>query len=660
MNKHICGKMALTNITKNGKIYLPYLLTVISSITFYFLLSSIGSNPNIYNLETGAEAFSGASTLCVVLQSGSFVTSVFISIFLLYANSFVLKHQKRQFGLYRVLGIERKHIAKIVFTEVICIFGAGLLAALLLGILFDKLTLVGVFKIIGQPVPAGFSLNIGALVDTLILAASVAGVILVFNIISILTTKDIELLKSEKAGEKEPKSKPIYACTGVIALAIGYCMAQKKGSAGDAISNFFPAALLVMYATYALFAAGSIFVLKLLKKNKKFYYQTRHFISVSGMLYRMKQNAAGLATICILSTATIIVLSAGISLWMNGERSINEQFPREVQIWADTTDGSGIEELLQEESEACGFELENGARCTFSSTMVMKTEDGIAPMEAAQFASFEGTIDTYIMTLEEYNRFNKTAETLTDTELLLYASDGSYSGDTMVYQGTVYSIKGVADESSLDLIRNYSMSLFSRYLIVVPNEEVLGQFLVEGRNATGTWFGFDCKQDVAEVSGFMQGLSERFEQAGIPVEYMLKQQEQDMFYCTYGGIMFVGAILGVMFLLCTAMIIYYKQISEGYEDRERFLVMQKVGLSKGEIKKVIHSQIMLVFFLPVVTAVLHAVVASGIVARCLSMVLVVHMPTFATAVALTCVVFLAVYAIVYRITSKEYYGIVNG
>lgn len=659
MSKHIYTKLAVSNILKNGKIYLPYLLTVMGSMMFYFLIGSIGSNPNIYNLEEGKEAFKGAMTLCGIIQSGTFATSVFVFIFLLYANSFVLKHQKKQFGLYRVLGMERKHIVKVVFVEVLTIFSVGLAAGVLLGILLDKLMLVVLFKVIGQTAPAGFYLNITSLIQTLFLALIIAGLLLVFNVLSTLLTKDIDLLKSEKQGEKEPKNRPLYSLVGLVALAIGYHIALKTTNVGSAVNNFFPAALCVMYATYVLFMAGSITLLKALKKNKKYYYKTKHFISVSGMLYRMKQNATGLATICILSTAAIIVLSAGVSLYANGERSIREQFPRRLQFFVQGISGEELEELYQAEVAKQSFQGENAVRCTFAANMFVKTEGGLETMENAQFTNFEVIPDTYILTLEEYNRFNDTNETLKDDEILLYASDGFYTANTLTFQDNTYTVKGVANSDCLTYIKASSMSMFSKLLLVLPNDEVLHQFIGGDFSNMGTWLGFDSKQSAEELAEFGNSLCEKFKEDGIWYQVMLREQEQEYFYSMYGGILFVGAILGVLFILCTVMIIYYKQISEGYEDKERFLIMQKVGLSKEEIKRVIHSQIMLVFFLPLVTAILHAAVASGIVAKCLQMVVAVHMPTFIASVALTCVVFSVVYGIVYKITSKEYYGIVN-
>ncbi len=657
MNKHRYAKIAVTDIRKNGKLYLPYLLTTIGGILFYYILTSLRTNPHLYNRETYAEAFKGAAQLCGILQSGSFVASVFVFIFLIYANSFILKHQKKQFGLYRVLGMDRRHIVRIIFIEVLLIFSIGLIGSLFFGILFDKLMLVLLFKIVGQTPLEGFYLNTDAVSQTITLTVSIAALILLRSIFSILSAKDIELLKSENTGEREPKMRPVLTLIGLVLLLAGYSIALRSTGAGTAINNFLPAALLVMLATYALFTAGSIFVLKVLKKNKRYYYTTKHFVSVSGLLYRMKQNAAGLATICILSTAAIVVLSAAMSMYANSEHSINEQFPRTIQYVLDSSGKDTAAQLLESSLSEKAFPAEDMVTCSYGSAVFSKTANGIEPLGNSGFTSFDKIPDTYILTLAEYNRFNHTSETLQDTEILLYASDSFYTGETLTYLDTTYQIKGTADSSCLAYISNQTMTLFSKLLIVVPNEEVFQKF-VSGDYLL-TYTGFNSSETTENIIAFSTYLTEVFTANNLSFELSVKQLEQESFYSIYGGILFVGITLGILFILFTVMMIYYKQISEGYEDRERFLIMQKVGLSKEEIRKSIHSQIMLVFFLPLFTAILHSAVALKIVANCLRMVIVVHMPTFILSVGATCVLFSLVYGIVYKITSREYYNIVN-
>ena len=318
--------------------------------------------------------------------------------------------------------------------------------------------------------------------------------------------------------------------------------------------------------------------------------------------------------------------------------------------------------MLQTELSAGEFEAKNIERCTFASEVYVKTDNGIAVTADAVFTGFEQSPDTYILTLDEYNRVSGTQATLEEGEILLYASDGFYQKDTLTFGENTYTIKGEADTTCLKYIQISSMALFSKLLIVVENEAVRDLFIGGDVNSIVTWVGFDfdTNHSIEQAVEFAERLNESFAVRGVQSQAMFKHVEQEGFYSMYGGILFVGVILGVLFILCTVMIIYYKQISEGFEDRERFQIMQRVGLTKEEIKKVIHSQVMLVFFLPLGTAIIHAAAASGIVAKCLKMVVIVHMPTFIVSTVVTCVVFAVVYAVVYKITSKEYYAIVNG
>lgn len=661
MNNHIYEKMAVTNVRKGGKLYLPYLITIIGSMMFYYILTSISTNPHIYNVTTGEQSFRGASALCGILQSGSFVAAIFAFIFLLYANSFVFKHQKKQLGLYRVFGMERKHIVRIISTETLIIFFTGLITALVLGILFDKLMLVFLFKIINQPAYAGFFISIQSVKSTVCLTGVIALLVLLRNLISIFSTKDIDLLKSDKTGEKEPKNRRILALLGIISLTAGYSIALNTKNISSATNDFFPAALLVILATYGLFTAGSIAILKLLKKNKSYYYTSKHFISVSGMLYRMKQNAAGLATICILSTATIIVISAGASLYANGNYSINQKFPRMVQITSDIDDFATIKEQLCTTAKDANVSLQDMVTCNYGSSFYDFDGTELKIAKTFSFTDFERNPDTFILTLEEYNRFNSTSETLEENQILLYTTSSIFTGNAITYENISYQIKAEADKSCLTYITDTSMALFPKLLIIVPNEEVFYSFVPKNNEFSDTfsYLGFNMDLSEKDIEQFAETFTKILKDSSIPHELYLKHIERTEFFNMYGGLFFVGMILGILFLISTVMIIYYKQISEGYDDKERYLIMQKVGLSKEEIRQSIHSQVMLVFFLPLVTAIIHSCVALPIVSKCLSLVLLVNMPTFILSVVGTCILFSIVYMIVYKVTSREYYKIVN-
>ena len=659
MNKNVYGKMARDNIRKSKKLYFPYLFTIIGSIMFFYILSSISSNTYIYDPVTKIETFKGAQLLCKVLKTGTFTTAIFAVIFLFYANSFILKHQKKQMGLYRVLGMERRHMLRLLASEVLYLYGTGLLCGMMLGILFDKLMLVFLVKIVGQTAPSGFYISQIAVKNSVILTLVIALLLLLHSVISILTTKDIELLKSTQSGEKEPKNRLVLAFGGMIILIAGYSLALKANNVSDGISNFFPAAFMVIVATYILFTAGSIAVLKFLKKRKNFYYTTRHFISISGLLYRMKQNAAGLATICILSTSAIIVLAAGASLYANGERSINEMFPHEILIKTNELSLAETNETVETVLKRHQLTAEETISVAYGTSLFIVTETGLSSDIENNFTDWSLVPDFFVLTLEEYNRIYETNETLGENEVLLYVTNEIYTKDTLEYDGTTYQVKGSAKSDCLEYIQDSSMALFSKMLLVVPDQSVFDRFVNNIKDPTITpgkvnYVAFNLNASNDKIQEFITDLTGSF---ACTISY--KQDEQDEFYSMYGGILFIGIVLGLLFIMSTVMMIYYKQISEGYEDKERFLIMQKVGLSKPEIKKTIRSQILLVFFLPLVTAIIHTSFALKIISKCLGLVVLVHMPTFITSFIITCLIFSVIYVMVYLFTSKEYYNIVN-
>lgn len=664
MSKHIYTRLSLTNFSKNKKMYLPYFLTICGSILFFFILTSLSSNTLIYDRTTGAEAFKGASLLSMVLVTGKGVTSLFATIFLLYANSFVLKNQKKQLGLYRVLGMERKHMVRLIFLENFFIYGMGLVVGVLSGILLDKLMLSGLFRIIGKKAPSGFYINVAAISDSVKLAVLIAVIIMFVSFITIVRTKDIDLLKSDKKGEREPKNRIVLAFLGVVILVAGYIIAHIPNNAFDGIKYFFPAAFLVIIATYILFTAGTIAVLKALKSNKKYYYKTRHFISISGLLYRMKQNAAGLATICILSTSAIVVLSAGTALYANGQKSINEMYPKDVQIRV-AGDSKGIVSDIINQQNSKKYELLDRDEVVYYTGLFEIEGNEFKGIDKNNTMDFGSIPDVYVISQDEYNRISGQNVSLNENEILL-AQNGEWEFDSKVkLNGKEYNIVSEAKSDVIEYIQDPTMTLFSKILIVTDSVDTAKEMTATATNYTSdemssvVYIQFNMNESDDEVTEFTKNIDSKLSENDITGLVACKSEAQDTFNSIYGGIIFIGAILGLLFIMSTAMIIYYKQISEGYEDNSRFEIMQKVGLTKREIRKTIHSQILLVFFLPLVTAIVHAAFALKLVANCLKMVVIVHMPTFILSFIATCVVFSVLYVIVYLLTTREYYNIVN-
>ena len=665
MNKHIYTKLAITNFAKNKKLYLPYFLTICGSILFFYILTSLSSNPLIFDRVTKAEAFKGASLLCMVLTTGKGVTALFAGIFLLYANSFVLKNQKKQLGLYRVLGMERKHMVRLIFLESFALYAAGLAVGAFFGIVLDKLMLAGLFKIIGQTAPAGFYISKTAIKHSAGLAAAVAIVVMFVSFISIVTTKDIDLLKSDKKGEREPKNRIFLALIGAAMLLAGYWISHIPSNAFDGINYFFPAAILVIFATYILFTAGTIAVLKALKANKNYYYKTKHFISVSGLLYRMKQNAAGLATICVLSTSAIVVLSAGTALYANGQKSINEMYPMDVQIRVGAENKEAVSKVIEEQNKDKNYELVDRKDVYYFTGIYCVSGNELTTVDQGMMLDFGSMPDVYVITAEEYNNVTGEKVSLSKNEILL-AENGEWTFDkTIKIKGLEYNIVAEVKDDVIDYIQDPTMTLFSKILIVADSFETAKMITEDTANFSSdvtscvVYTEFNMNESDDTIKEFTSQLDTALAANEIKGQVASKPEAEDTFNSIYGGIIFIGAILGILFIMSTAMIIYYKQISEGYEDKARFDIMQKVGLTKEEIKKTIHSQILLVFFLPLVTAIIHAAVALKIVANCLKMVVIVHMPTFILSFVATCLIFSILYVIVYLLTSREYYSIVN-
>ncbi len=659
MNNFMYTKMALSNIRKNGKLYIPYTLTIVGCLFFYFTLGSLADNPNIVNPVTGEKAFRGADLLVTILFIGRFVTIAFEIGFLFDSYEYIFKQQKKQLGLYRVLGMERRHLVRLVIYEILFMFGIGFILGAGIGVLFNKLIIVWLFNIIDQPIPTGFHISVLAIKGVFMQALISAVLILLRCVISLLRMKDVDLLKSDKEGEHEPKARLLTTILGVVLLGIGYFVATRENDALTAITLFFPASGLVIAATYLLFISGSISLLKFLKRRKGYYYTTKHFVSVSGMLYRMKKNATSLASICIFSTSAIIVLAAGTALYTNGERSLNELFPKQIQVDCRYDEFSTQAAILEEGVKQTGCEVKELVTLRFGNTLLTYTPDGLIN-EYGFWGDYEVIPDVYILTLEDYCRATGDVRTLEDGEVLLYQEKPWVTENRLMCCGREYQVVGEARNTLMRYMRNAEMTVFKKMLLVVKQQQDMDDILAgeEPINSKKGYFGFDLENEEDEIA-VKNMLAEYVVQKEIYTEVSCRQEEENEFLGLYGGIFFIGIVLGSLFLMATILIIYYKQMAEGIEDQNRFSIMQKVGLTKKEIRATIRAQVLRMFFMPLITAIIHASFALPLVVNCLKLVLVIHMPTFILSFVITCIVFSAIYIIAYLLTSREYYKIVS-
>lgn len=511
-------RLAATNIKSNKQFYTPYLLTGMLTVAMFYTMIALSNN-------TGMDGMPGASNLRIILNLGTIIIGLFAAIFLFYTNSFIIKRRKKEIGIYNILGMEKKHLGRVLLVETLftALMAVGL--GLVIGIVFNKLLLMFLYKLTGFNISIQFQISFDAIRISCILFGIIYLCTLIYNLMQIKLSKPVELLHGGNVGEKEPKTKIIMTIIGILSLGTGYYISFVTKSPIDALNLFFVAVLLVIIGTYCLFTAGSIALLKMLRKNKNFYYKPRHFTAVSGMICRMKQNAVGLANICILSTMVLVMVSTCVSMYVGVDDAMKTRYPAEIAVQASYTDKmTGEEELLD------------------------RIHEDVA-------------------------------------------------------------------EGGREITNEYS---FLSFYLTMMGDNGCARLVVESR---------------AENYGD--------------------------FFSTYGSLLFLGLFLGTMFLMITVLIIFYKQISEGYDDKERFQILEKVGMSNTEVKRTISSQIRIVFFLPILAAAIHVLAAFPMICRLMLILNLTNTELFIWCLLGTVAVFGIIYLIVFRITSKNYYRIVK-
>lgn len=656
MNRRFFPKLAVINIKKNAKTYIPYMLTCIGTIMMFY---------NMYNmsLDKGFENMIGGADLKMIMGFGTYVIGIFACIFLFYTNSFLIKRRKREFGLFNILGMEKKHISKAMAYETYYVGIISLAAGISSGILLSKLLHLLLLKLLKFPVELGFHIDFKAVAGTVILFCFIFLATYVNTLRQIHLAKPVELLSGGQVGEKEPKVKWLLVAAGIICLFIGYYIAITTESPLEAMLLFFIAVILVIAGTYFLFTTGSIALLKLLRKNKKYYYKTRHFTSVSGMLYRMKQNAVGLSNICILSTMVLVMVSGTIALYFGSEDALRTRFPRNVMVKGFEVPKGGSETLtksIEAILKKNKLELEN---IVYYSSQVFNLN-----REGNEYTNYykevnmnaSGTTVFTCIPLSDYNRTAKESKTLKNGQCLLYEANGSIPGKSVKLGNTEFTIKERL--GALDGITDPTDQLIKNFYLVLPNENTISELYLdltgEEYPGMGYYYGFDTNADAKSMLSVSDKLGDMIKKNGFSGYSECVEQMRNDFNILYGGMLFLGIFLGLLFIMAMVLIIYYKQISEGYDDKERFRIMQNVGMSHAEVKKSIRSQVLTVFFLPLVTAGIHVAFAFKMITKLLSLLNLTNVPLFAWCVAGTLLIFTLFYGVVYVLTAKVYYRIV--
>ena len=658
-------KLAITNIKNNRQFYFPYLLTGIITVAMFYIMCALESNP-------GIQSMPGAKDLGLILRLGIGVIGIFAVIFLFYTNSFIIKRRKKELGIYNILGMEKRHIAKILskeafFTAIIAI-GGGLVT----GVLFHKLACMLLYRMIGFNGGITFSFSKKGVMITAILFAIVYLLTYIYDLFQVQLANPIELLQSGNKGEREPKTKAIMAVLGVLCLGTGYFIAITTKNPIKALTLFFVAVILVIIGTYLLFTAGSIALLKILRRNKGYYSQTKPFTSVSGMIYRMKQNAVGLANICILSTMVLVAVSTTVSLYVGVEDIMKERYPNEINIRAYYDTGAPSEDsiapIVEKSVKESGRKIRHEEDYLELYFAAIK-DQGQYSLDKEKVKTAGDRVSGFVVLTREdcKKKYNEEIPELAENEVALFTIKKT-DMDTLVLENRSYHVKEIKQFQNTEDFETIADIMDEYYYVIVNDVQDMERLWQLQKDIYQENSSSISRQVRLDIDGDSEQKKECFEniktalgpeQAKARILIDSRQSSLDEFYQIYGGFLFLGLFLGILFLMITVLIIFYKQISEGYDDKERFSIMEKVGMSNDEVKATIRSQVRTVFFLPILMAAIHVGMAFPMIKRLLSLFGLSNTALFAGCMAGTILVFVLIYLLVFLKTSKTYYKIVG-
>ncbi|ERK42124.1 ABC transporter permease [Faecalitalea cylindroides] len=662
MSKTFYFRLAFDNLKKNAKMYIPFVLSCILTIMMYYMVSSLSMNPNMMNMI-------GGDVMQQILSLGIYVITVFAVIFLFYTNSFLIKRRKREFGLFNILGMEKKHLSIVIALESMIVFLVSMVLGIGIGILLDKAFYLLIAKMLNASIALGFYISYQSIVNSIILFLIIFVLMYLFSLIQINLSNPIELLHGDQHGEKEPKTKWLLAIIGLICLGTGYYMSVSIQDPVTAFAFFMVAVILVVIGTYMLFTAGSIVILKLLRKNKRYYYKTNHFISVSNMIYRMKQNAVGLGNICILSTMVLVMLSTTISLWVGMNDIIETRFPRDITVSINSVDSNQALYTIDDMNyaiEQAGIQTEDElVYRTLSVSAFNQGNTYTFGNENMSLQDISNVVVLYFITLDDYNRTEGTNVSLAPDEVLVFPSGKQFDHKTIDIASNTFKVKGILDSIKAD--SNYSANLQNSMFVVVDSMDTL--FMIDdlqkqayGDNASYIHTSYDFNLSKSEEMSVKEATDALIANYPGDTTYMMVDTQEGNYedlLSLYASFLFIGIFLSFLFIMATVLIMYYKQITEGYEDKKRFEIMQKVGLDKREVKKTINSQVLTVFFLPLVVAAIHIVFAFPMIEKMLRLLYLDNTNLYIMTTVICFGVFALVYVLIYFLTSKVYYGIVR-
>ena len=671
MHKGIFSRLAKQNIRNNKSTYIPYIITCIFCIAMIYMMEFLRDCPTL------DQAVRQADEVRMIVFTGEIVVEIFCIIFLIYSNSFLMKRRQKEIGLYNILGLERNHIGIVMFLETIITSIGSLAGGIAAGIIGSKLALLLLLKLLHIPSVLGFYISVKGIFTCLFMFGIVFLMILFLNLAKIHLSRPVELLRGNNTGEKEPAAKWLMALIGFICLGAGYYLAVTTESPIKAITIFLLAVILVMAGTYLLFTAGSIVILKFLRRRKSFYYRTGNFISISGMLYRMKQNAIGLASICILSTGVLLMIAMTVSIYFGMNDIMLNRYPYDVDMSVTSISEEECQTAIEAFEKAIAdnkVPVEKSVEEIYLDIVCSKNGDQILIKPANTIRNSDSVLVLSLLNQSEYERLTGISANLNDGEIFAWYPS-AVQKDSVTVDEKEFTVKKWMDKNPLTC----GEDAVSDNAVLVVTDEDFKKFdemrteMYKGVSSAPAGedltlhLGLDITGSETEKIEFgtpvMETVKDLKKSGGLSENAWIisgiRQQEYESYYADNGSLLFIGIFLGSLFLMGTAMIIYYKQISEGYEDQKRFEIMQKVGLSRREVRSSVRRQILMVFFLPLLMAMLHITMAFPMIRRMLLLFGMTNTKLFIGCTAGTVLIFAVVYGLIYLMTARSYYHIVE-
>ena len=670
-------RLAWTGIRKNRKLYTPYILSCIGMVMMFYIMHALSFSALLHKM-------GGGGSMETILSLGKLVIAFFSALFLFYTNSFLIRRRYKEFGLYNVLGMDKRSIGRIIFWESLIVAVIGLLVGIGLGIAFSKLAELGLLNAIHGEIDYQFTVYPEAVRFTVIIYGVIFLLLMLRSLFQVRKSRPLELLKSEALGEKPPKANWILSVPGVLILAAAYYIAVSIESPLTALVVFFIAVLMVILATYLLFISGSVTICKFLQARPRYYYRKDHFVSVSSMAYRMKRNGAGLASICILSTMVLVTISSTASLFFGANDTIRARCPQDnsfaLELWdvdrLTEENFSDIRTKFEAAMQEQGFAPKTVVEFPYATITGRLTGTEIDPEAGTEnFAmNYDEVRSIYFLDEANYNRLTGESISLEPGQALLQPVSCNFKESRLQIRGAEFSIVGQPEtyptiaEANQIVLPTFFMVIRS-FDELLPLDDLTDRIYDVPMLSVKYYYGYDAPEGATDQQiktvfhdhlGALRDMPQLLrDTGGYTYNAESSAELKTGFFGTYGALFFIGIMLSIVFIFAAAMIIYYKQISEGYEDQARFAIMQKVGMTKQDIRRSINSQVLTVFYAPLLMAGLHLCFAFPLVWKLLQLFSLRNLKLAILVTLAAFALFALVYAVIYRITAKSYYSIVS-